>query len=141
MSTLFEIMNRPFFGKITEGEHSAIMTGWNMVNNDQNPDYSYIRMEFMIDGKSSFAKNMFARDITFFLSHTRRQLGRETEDLYPGEYFDELITNKTPLQIWFSYPTVDTRNGAREVQNISFIAPTQPNTATTASSDDEGLPY
>lgn len=138
MATLNELMNRPFFGKITEGKHSLVLTSWEFVDNSTNPDYSYIKAVFTVDGKNSFTKNLFNRDVTFFLSQTRRQLGREHEDLVPVAYFNELVANKTPLDAWFSYPTVETRNGAREVQNLTFA---EPIATTQTKVDDDDLPY
>ena len=124
-NSLRELMNNTFAGEIAEGKHTALITNFKYVENESNPDNSYITLELLIDGKREYKKNLFLRDVSIMLSHTRRQLGRANEDIVPGVYLKELIDTKTVLNIWFEYPVVATRTGARRVQNISWLPPVQ----------------
>lgn len=123
MNNLRELMNSTFAGEIAEGKHTAIVKNFQYVENESNPDNSYILITFLIDGKRDYKRNFFLRDMSILLSHTRRQLGRANEDIVPGIYLKELIDNQTELDIWFEYPTVATRTGPKRVQNIAWLPP------------------
>lgn len=123
MNNLRELMNSTFAGEIAEGKHTAIVKNFQYVENESNPDNSYILITFLIDGKRDYKRNFFLRDMSILLSHTRRQLGRANEDIVPGVYLKELIDNQTELDIWFEYPTVATRTGPKRVQNIAWLPP------------------
>ena len=122
-NSLRELMNNTFAGEITEGKHECILTNFKYVENEDNPDNSYITITLELDGKREYKKNLFLRDVSIMLSHTRRQLNRANEDIVPGVYLKELIDNQTELDIWFEYPTVATRTGPKRVQNIAWLPP------------------
>ena len=130
MNNLRELMNSTFAGEIAEGKHTAVVKNFQYVENESNPDNSYILITFLIDNKREYKRNFFLRDMSILLSHTRRQLGRANEDIVPGVYLKELIDNQTELDIWFEYPTVATRTGPKRVQNIAWLPP------VTAEADD-----
>ena len=121
--SLRDLMNNTFAGEIAEGKHTAVVKNFQYVENESNPDNSYILITFLIDGKRDYKRNFFLRDMSILLSHTRRQLGRANEDIVPGVYLKELIDNQTELDIWFEYPTVATRTGPKRVQNIAWLPP------------------
>ena len=123
MNNLKDLMNNTFAGEIAEGKHTAIVKNFQYVENESNPDNSYILITFLIDNKREYKRNFFLRDMSILLSHTRRQLGRANEDIVPGVYLKELIDNQTELDIWFEYPTVATRTGPKRVQNIAWLPP------------------
>ena len=123
MNNLRDLMNNTFAGEIAEGKHTAIVKNFQYVENETNPDNSYILITFLIDNKREYKRNFFLRDMSILLSHTRRQLGRANEDIVPGVYLKELIDNQTELDIWFEYPTVATRTGPKRVQNIAWLPP------------------
>ena len=123
MNNLRDLMNNTFVGEIAEGKHTAVVKNFQYVENESNPDNSYILITFLIDGKRDYKRNFFLRDMSILLSHTRRQLGRANEDIVPGVYLQELIDNQTELDIWFEYPTVATRTGPKRVQNIAWLPP------------------
>ena len=123
MNNLRELMNNTFAGEIAEGKHTAVVKNFQYVENESNPDNSYILITFLIDNKREYKRNFFLRDMSILLSHTRRQLGRANEDIVPGVYLQELIDNQTELEIWFEYPTVATRTGPKRVQNIAWLPP------------------
>lgn len=123
MNNLRDLMNNTFAGEIAEGKHTAVIKNFQYVENESNPDNSYILITFLIDGKRDYKRNFFLRDMSILLSHTRRQLGRANEDIVPGVYLKELIDNQTELDIWFEYPTVATRTGPKRVQNIAWLPP------------------
>lgn len=122
-NSLRDLMNNTFAGEIAEGKHTAVVKNFQYVENESNPDNSYILITFMIDNKREYKRNFFLRDMSILLSHTRRQLGRANEDIVPGVYLKELIDNQTELDIWFEYPTVATRTGPKRVQNIAWLPP------------------
>ena len=123
MTNLRDLMNNTFAGEIAEGKHTAVVKDFQYVENESNPDNSYILITFLIDNKREYKRNFFLRDMSILLSHTRRQLGRANEDIVPGVYLKELIDNQTELDIWFEYPTVATRTGPKRVQNIAWLPP------------------
>ena len=123
MNNLRDLMNNTFAGEIAEGKHTVTFQDFRYVENENNPDNSYIAILFNVDGKREYKRNFFLRDMSILLSHTRRQLGRENEDIVPGVYLKELIDNQTELDIWFEYPTVATRTGPKRVQNIAWLPP------------------
>ena len=137
MNNLRDLMNNTFAGEIAEGKHTAIVKNFQYVENESNPDNSYILITFLIDGKRDYKRNFFLRDMSILLSHTRRQLGRANEDIVPGVYLKELIDNQTELDIWFEYPTVATRTGPKRVQNIAWLPPV---TAEADETPDFELP-
>ena len=123
MNNLRDLMNNTFAGEIAEGKHTAVVKNFQYVENESNPDNSYILITFLIDNKREYKRNFFLRDMSILLSHTRRQLGRANEDIVPGVYLKELLDNQTELDIWFEYPTVATRTGPKRVQNIAWLPP------------------
>lgn len=125
MNNLRDLMNNTFAGEIAEGKHTVTFKDFKYVENENNPDNSYIVIIFNIDGKREYKRNFFLRDMSILLSHTRRQLGRENEDIVPGVYLQDLIDKQTELNIWFSYPVVATKSGPRRVQNISWMPPAE----------------
>ena len=125
MNNLRDLMNNTFAGEIAEGKHTVTFKDFKYVENENNPDNSYIAILFNVDGKREYKRNFFPRDMSILLSHTRRQLGRENEDIVPGVYLKELIDAQTELNIWFSYPVVATKSGPRRVQNISWMPPAE----------------
>ena len=125
MNNLRDLMNNTFAGEIAEGKHTVTFKDFRYVENENNPDNSYIAILFNVDGKRAYKRNFFLRDMSILLSHTRRQLGRENEDIVPGVYLQDLIDKQTELNIWFSYPVVATKSGPRRVQNISWMPPAE----------------
>lgn len=125
MNNLRDLMNNTFAGEIAEGKHTVTFKDFRYVENENNPDNSYIAILFNVDDKREYKRNFFLRDMSILLSHTRRQLGRENEDIVPGVYLQDLIDKQTELNIWFSYPVVATKNGPRRVQNISWMPPAE----------------
>ena len=125
MNNLRDLMNNTFAGEIAEGKHTVTFKDFKYVENENNPDNSYIAILFNVDGKREYKRNFFLRDMSILLSHTRRQLGRENEDIVPGIYLQDLIDKQTELNIWFSYPVVATKSGPRRVQNISWMPPAE----------------
>ena len=136
-NSLRDLMNNTFAGEIAEGKHTAVVKNFQYVENESNPDNSYILITFLIDNKREYKRNFFLRDMSILLSHTRRQLGRANEDIVPGVYLQELIDNQTELDIWFEYPPVATRTGPKRVQNIAWLPPV---TAEADETPDFELP-
>ena len=136
---IFDILNNTFAGQVPEGKHIATITKWEFIINEKRPDNSYVRLDMLLDGTREYHRNLFEKDLTFFLSHTRRQLHMECEDIQPKQYMNDLIKNKTPLDIWVTYPVVSGRNGfQKQVQNISWLEPQA--TAAETVVDENDIP-
>ena len=67
------------------------------------------------------------------VSHIRQQLGRENEAIQPIEFFNELIANKTPINIWVVKRVV---NGYPRT-NFNFLEPIPEQVVNTEVVDDE----
>lgn len=134
-NSLSELMSKPFVGELTEGKHSAILLNWTLVANP-DPEKEYIRMIFSVDNGNTahqeYTRNLFLRDVSIALSHMRRQLGKANETIDPKTFLDSLKAERTPLDLWISYPIVSTRTGAKRVQNIYFQPPITANDGIAA---------
>lgn len=119
---LREIMTKPYNGEMTEGKHSVTLKNWEYKAHLTDPNKDYIALTFTHE-KGEYKRNMFEKDITIMLSHLRRQLNRATETIKPQEFLNDLVTAKTPFDIWITYPIVPTANGTKRVQNLNFLEP------------------
>lgn len=90
-----------------------------------------------VDGDLHYKRNMFERDVSIFLSHTRRQLNMQDQNINPKDYLDNLVKTQNKLDMWVAYPKVPTKNGIRRVQNIYW---TEPSAETAESADDAEMP-
>ena len=121
---LRDLMNKKFAGQVTKGKHEAVITGYEYVEAKNNPDYDYIKLTMTLDGNRPYTRNMFEKDMSIFLSHTRQQLRMNNTDIMPFDYLHDLIDNKTKLNVWFAYPTVQGRDGTmKRVQNVNWAPP------------------
>ena len=139
---LKDLMTKEFTGELTEGEHNAILTGWQYVANKSNPEKDYIKCTFSVDNngvQQVYNRNQFERDVSIMLSHLRRQLGRSNETIKPKEFFEDLIKNKTPIKIWIEYPIVSAAKGMKRVQNLHFLPPTEAPAETATTDEDSPL--
>lgn len=129
---LNELMSRTFNAEIAEGKHEAVLTEWRYMPHTTDPTKDYIKLTFNIQNAGTtqvFSRNMFERDMSIMLSHTRRQLGKGNEAIEPKKFLDELIQNKTKINLWFEYTVVTAAKGLKRVQNVLFSEPfTKPET-------------
>lgn len=134
---LKDLMNKTFQKELAEGKHKATITNWTYNENTKNHNNDYIQLSLTIDGELNYKRNMFERDMSIFLSHTRKQLNKQNENINPTEYLNELVSNKTELDLWVAYPIVPTANGLRRVQNMYWA---EPAAELDGNEDDSELP-
>ena len=137
---LKDFMNKQFLPEISEGEHKATIKSFQFVENKEDSSKDYLRIIFNIENCGNiqeYGRNMFERDMSVMLSHTRRQLHRENEVLQPLDYLKELIAQQTPLSVWVEYRVITSQNKLKRVQNLYFQ---QPLNNTDNAEDDSETP-
>lgn len=137
---LKNLMSNPFQKELNEGKHNVVMTDVTYHENKKDAANDYLCLEMLIDNELHYKRNMFERDVSIFLSHTRRQLNRQNETIVPMAYIKDLISKKTELELWVAYPVVPTKNGPKRVQNIYWLEPTMEMVSEGATTDDAELP-
>jgi len=135
MTNWFEDLKKPLAPKLVDGEHKAVLKEYTMVENETQPANSYISFIVNIDGHD-YKRNMFQRDISFFLSHTREQLNRSHEEIMPLDYMDELISSATELKLWTETVQIKTSKGKTITQNWRWLPPLYIDTPDTEDTDD-----
>ena len=137
---LKNLMSNPFQKELSEGKHNVVLTNAAYHEDKKDAANDYLCLEMLIDNELRYKRNMFERDVSIFLSHTRRQLNRQNETIVPMDYIKDLISNKTELELWVAYPVVPTKNGPKRVQNIYWLEPTMEMVSEGATTDDAELP-
>ena len=116
---------------LQEGKYEVKMLSHSYVANDKAP---YIKFEFeVIETGRKLTENRFEKGFGVMVSHIRQQLGRENEAVQPFEFFNELIANKTPINIWVVKRVV---NGYPRT-NFNFLEPIAEPVVNTEVVDDE----
>ena len=133
---LNELMNSAFQKELSAGKHTIVLKKWT-YKPESDPKNDYICLEMLVDGDLHYKRNMFERDVSIFLSHTRRQLNQQDQNIEPKAYLNELVTNQIALDMWVAYPSVPTKNGVRRVQNVYWM---EPSAETAESADDAEMP-
>ena len=139
-------MNRPFQAEMVEGHHRVSILAWE-YNADRNDNAAndYLTITFKHEHGES-RNNLFEKDMSIFLSHVRRQLGRQLETIDPRLFLKELIDNKTEFDCWVVFRTIVDKNDltkTRRVRNLLFIEPAPdatPDTTSNATEEDSELP-
>ena len=143
---LRDLMNRPFQAEMVEGHHRVSILAWE-YNADRNGNAAndYLTITFKHEHGES-RNNLFEKDMSIFLSHVRRQLGRQLETIDPRLFLKELIDNKTEFDCWVVFRTIADKNDLtkmRRVRNLLFIEPAPnatPDTTSNATEEDSELP-
>ena len=123
---LLEIYNSSFKPALTAGKYEVVLLNHKYVADEQNP---YIRLEFQVKETGRIlVENRFIKSFPILVSHLRQQLGRESEEIIPATFLDELIKNKTTINLWVVKRTI---NGVPRT-NFQFLEPLpeQPTTTT-----------
>lgn len=116
---------------LQEGKYEVVMLSHEYVAKDKTP---YIKFEFeVIETGRKLTENRFEKGFGVMVSHIRQQLGRENEAVQPFEFFNELIANKTPINIWVVKRIV---NGYPRT-NFNFLEPIAEPVVNTEVVDDE----
>ena len=118
-SKLFTMLNSTFQPALEEGKYEVVMKNYEFVHNDK-ADVDYITFKYGIPALNrEISENRFEKGLGVMVSHIRQQLGRENEAVIPKELFDELIANKTPLNLWVVKRNI---NGVQRT-NFNFLEP------------------
>ena len=121
---LFEMYNSTFQPALEEGKYRVKMLKHEYVKNDKG---DYIKFTFeVLDSGRKLTENRFEKGFGVMVSQLRQQLNRENEAVKPIEFFNELINNATPFDVWVVKRMVDNRPKT----NMYFLEPvaTTPNT-------------
>ena len=143
---LRDLMNRPFQAEMVEGHHRVSILAWE-YNADRNGNAAndYLTITFKHEHGES-RNNLFEKDMSIFLSHVRRQLGRQLETIDPRLFLKEHIDNKTEFDCWVVFRNIVDKNDLtkmRRVRNLLFIEPAPDathDTASNATKEDSELP-
>ena len=143
---LRDLMNRPFQAEMVEGHHRVSILAWE-YNADRNGNAAndYLTITFKHEHGES-RNNLFEKDMSIFLSHVRRQLGRQLETIDPRLFLKELIDNATEFDCWVVFRTIVDKNDLtkmRRVRNLLFIEPAPdatPNATSNVTEEDSELP-
>lgn len=128
---LMEMYKSTFQPALQEGKYAVRMLSHEYVANDKAP---YIKFEFeVIETGRKLTENRWEKGFGVMVSHIRQQLGRENEAVQPIEFFNELIANKTPINIWVVKRVV---NGYPRT-NFNFLEPIPEQVVNTEVIDDE----
>jgi len=135
---LRDLLKTEFKGELKAGKHSTTLISWALKANESNPDNDYIVVELATEN-GPYKRNLFEKDLTFFLAHVRRQLGRSHENVQPVAFLNHLRDTRTPFDMWVSYPTVPTARGMERRQNINFMEPRK-QVSAESNHDDMEIP-
>ncbi|MCQ2383067.1 MAG: hypothetical protein MJ060_04580 [Clostridia bacterium] len=124
---LLQLYKQPFAPTLSEGKYEVTLKSHELVNstriiNGKPQDNSYVKFVFETTGDKPrrIVENRFEKGFAIAVSHIRQQLGKENEEVIPFEMFDELITNKTPLNLWVAKAQLP--DGTTKT-NIHFLEP------------------
>lgn len=127
---LFEMYNSTFQPALEEGKYRVKMLSHEYVKNDKG-DYIKFTFEVLNSGRK-LTENRFERGFGVMVSHLRQQLNRENEAVQPITFFNELISNATPFDIWVVKRTVD----GKPKTNMYFLEPLAETTPNTTVVED-----
>lgn len=106
---------------LREGKYDVVLKSTAYVANETNPNNSYIKVILETNEGRQISTNKFNRGFQIMIAHLKKQLGREDEEVVVQEFLNELINNKTPLNIWVTIYTDP--NTKRSNTNINFLEP------------------
>lgn len=124
MSKLLELYNSGVSKPVLKpGKYNVILKKTEFVLNEKDENNSYIRitMETTDESKREIQTNKFDRGFPIMISHLKKQLGREDEEVVIKDFLNELITNETKFDIWVT--TYEDPNTLRKQTNINFLEP------------------
>ncbi|MBQ7306901.1 MAG: hypothetical protein IJW82_00040 [Clostridia bacterium] len=106
---------------LREGKYDVVLKSTAYVANETNPNNSYIKVILETNEGRQISTNKFNRGFQIMIAHLKKQLGREDKEVVVQEFLNELINNKTPLNIWVTIYTDP--NTKRSNTNINFLEP------------------
>ena len=105
------------------GKYNVVLKKTEFVLNEKDENNSYIRvtMETTDESKREIQTNKFDRGFSIMISHLKKQLNREDEEVVIKDFLNELIENNTEFDIWVT--TYEDPNTLRKQTNINFLEP------------------
>ena len=127
MNKLLELYEKGISKPVLKpGKYTVVLKKTEFVLNEKDENNSYIRvtMETTDESKREIQTNKFDRGFSIMISHLKKQLGREDEEVVIKDFLNELITNNTQFDIWVT--TYEDPNTMRKQTNINFLEPIEP---------------
>jgi hypothetical protein len=109
---------------LREGKYDVVLKATELVENKTNPNNSYIKVTLVTSEGRTITTNKFDRGFRIMLSHLKKQLQREDEEVVVQDFLNELIENKTKFNVWVTIYTDP--NTLRSNTNINFLEPNKP---------------
>lgn len=127
MNKLLELYEKGISKPVLKpGKYPVVLKKTEFVLNEKDENNSYIRvtMETTDESKREIQTNKFDRGFSIMISHLKKQLGREDEEVVIKDFLNELIENNTQFDIWVT--TYEDPNTMRKQTNINFLEPIEP---------------
>ena len=107
---------------LKDGKYEVTLKSVEYVNNEINPNNSYIRVKMEdTTSKREIFTNKFNGNFQIMISHLKKQLGREDEEIKVQDFLNGLINDKTEFSIWVE--TWTNEETSRSNLNINFLPP------------------
>ena len=108
------------------GKYNVVLTKTEFVLNEKDENNSYIRvtMQTTDASKREIQTNKFDRGFQIMISHLKKQLNKENEEVVIKAFLDKLIEDKTKFDIWVT--TYTDPETMRTQTNINFLEPIEP---------------
>lgn len=101
---------------------------------DENNSYFRVTMETTDTAKRAISTNKFDRGFQIMISHLKKQLGKEDEEVFIKAFLDDLIKKNTKFNIWVT--TYEDPNTMRKQTNINFLEPIEPKKVEVVDDED-----
>lgn len=124
MNKLLELYEKGISRPVLKpGKYSVVLKQTEFVLNEKDENNSYIRvtMETTDESKREIQTNKFDRGFQIMISHLKRQLGKEDEEVVIKDFLKNLILKKLQFDIWVT--TYEDPNTMRKQTNINFLEP------------------
>lgn len=105
--------------KLKEGKYTATIIKYEMVKPEKIDGKPYIKFEIQLPDRV-IVDNRFEKGFPIMIDQLKRQLGLEDQEVVVQQFFDDLINNKTAIDLWIAYVEVA---GKGVYRNINYEAP------------------
>lgn len=106
---------------LKEGKYEVVLKSTEFVVNNNNPDNSYIRVTLQdITNGREIITNKFEQGFKIMISHLKKQLSMEDEEVKVQDFLQDLITDETSFNIWITNYVSETQ---RTSINVNFLPP------------------
>lgn len=133
MASLFERYTGKILPPLTDGKHVATLKSHEFCTTEGADPQPYIKLVWNLSDRT-LTDNRFEQSFGVFLSQLTKQKNiSEAVDTKP--YLDQLIANKTPIDLYLSRGTYTAKatGEVKEALNINLIPPREVSAAPTAN--------